>query len=650
VSHKQIRTTQLIAPFGPGTLYTDRRGTPHVICGLDYWFKRVDAASGQVIDCSDPSEFERFEPRLSELLRVNRFRMPPDFRHVRPGAKAPPNALLYTPALRFPRWYRHSKTGQLHLFNLDTQRTGTPWGGGRWLPVRFVSACQEGHLCEFPWKKWIGCQCESDESLYLTDRGGADLSSIRIECRACPEGSTGRRGRSLAGTTARPDDEDPASVFQKAGIDCPGDRPWLGEDAGEACDKPLVGALINQTNLYFANTISAILLPEMTQADEGVVKVRNAIESDPSNCAIAKTLWTMGNKAGAVAIMQVSLKDQDVEVSDDLLTRALQSLFEKSATLSAAEHPAEPESRLLTFRREEFNILRNKVDEPKTVPNLRVIPSVVPDDLRDVIARVNLVERLRETRVFFGFDRLQQKPPALNEMPDSALSQLFLYPPSAPQDKWLPATEVFGEGIYLELNESAISNWQVSQREWIASRIDDAFLVRLAGQLRTLPPLGAARRAWGSRYLLVHSLSHLLINQLVFECGYGTASLRERLYISADPSAPMAGFLIYTAAGDSEGTLGGLVRLGRADRLSPVVRRAISRASWCSADPVCSENLGGQGSFRTNLAACHACVLLPETSCETINHGLDRATIVGTPNERNVGFLSHLLEDAYALV
>jgi len=111
----------------------------------------------------------------------------------------------------------------------------------------------------------------------------------------------------------------------------------------------------------------------------------------------------------------------------------------------------------------------------------------------------------------------------------------------------------------------------------------------------------------------------------------------------------MAALLIYTAAGDSEGTLGGLVRLGRPDRLGPVIQRALSRASWCSADPVCSEHLGGQGSRLANLAACHACVLLPETSCETINQGLDRAMIVGTPDGRERGFMSTLLVEAYSL-
>ena len=184
---------------------------------------------------------------------------------------------------------------------------------------------------------------------------------------------------------------------------------------------------------------------------------------------------------------------------------------------------------------------------------------------------------------------------------------------------------------------------------WLRERLGEQFVIRLADVFQTLPPLGTADRGWASRYLLVHSLAHSLINQFVFECGYSTASLRERLYVSADAKAPMAGILIYTAAGDSEGTLGGLVRLGRQERLGLVVRRALSRAAWCSADPVCSENLGGQGSRLANLAACHACVLLPETCCETVNQGLDRAMIVGTAENPQPGWMAELLHNAYTL-
>ena len=106
----------------------------------------------------------------------------------------------------------------------------------------------------------------------------------------------------------------------------------------------------------------------------------------------------------------------------------------------------------------------------------------------------------------------------------------------------------------------------------------------------------------------------------------------------------MLACLIYTAQGDSEGTLGGLVNLGHGDRFEQVIRRALSRASWCSADPVCSESHGGSGAKLVNLAACHACTLLPETACETINDGLDRAMVVGTPTHRQTGFLSTLIK------
>jgi hypothetical protein len=651
---KQIRTGQLIAPFGPGSLYTDRRGVPHVVCGLDHWFLRWDQTRG-LVPCDNRGEFERVEPRLSALLHVDRFCAPPDYRHVRPGSAAPPNAMLNIPAQRFPRWYRHTRTGAMRRFNLHTIRIEAPTDGGRWQPVRFVAVCAGGHLCEFPWKEWIGCTCADDGNLILTDRGGSELSSIRIECRSCPANSTGRKGKSLSGTTIKPNVDQEGvsepSALQRAGITCPGDRPWLGEGANEeSCTQPLVGALINQVNLYFPRTISAISLPDLQPRSEEVTRVRNEIEIDPS-VGVARTLWNMNNRAGAVGLIQAGLVSRGIVAESAQVGEALESLFDPAgATLPpGTEAPAAPESELLAFRRSEFNILRNEVNDPERVPNLRVIPTSVPGELTQWFARVNLVERLRETRVFYGFDRLEQNNNPLAGMPDVAMQQLFRNPPVEPQNRWLPAVEVFGEGVYVELDEGSIAEWQAANSEWLEARLDDGYVMRLGGVFQALPPLGGANRSWASRYLLIHSLAHVLLNQLVFECGYSTASLRERLYISANPAAPMAGFLIYTAAGDSEGTLGGLVRLGRPERLAPAVLRALSRASWCSADPICSEHLGGQGSRLANLAACHACVLLPETSCETINQGLDRAMVVGTPEAPGRGIMSPLLANTYSL-
>jgi hypothetical protein len=645
MGNKQIRIGQLIAPFGPGSLYTDRRGIPHVVCGLDHWFKRQDPVRG-MIDCDNRDEFEKFEPRLADLLHVDRFFSPPNYRGVRPGSEAPPNAMLHVPALRFPTWYRHTATGEMHKFNLESAKLDSP-AGGRWQPVRFVSVCAGGHFNEFPWREWIGCTCASGNGMHITDRGGSELSSIRVQCKTCPPGSSGATGKSLSGTTVKPE-LGKKSAFEQAGIACPGERPWLGGGAEQqGCGHPLIGALINQTNLYFPRTISAILLPDLEQKDDAVTQIRNEIEQDPGACGIAKTQWRTGSadvRSDVVADMQRKLKRRKVDAPEETILKALKSLFEPAVTVGAAEsQPGSPESELLAFRRAEFRIIRNEVNNPEHIPNLRVIPTSVPEDLGEWFSKVNLVERLRETRVFYGFDRLDPNPQALGDMPASAMDQLFRYPPQAQQDRWLPAVEVFGEGIYIELHEHRIIDWQQKNSGWIRERLNDALITRLQDVYQTLPPLGASDRDWASRYLLVHSLAHVLINQLVFECGYGTAALRERIYISSDSQAPMAGILIYTAAGDSEGTMGGLVRLGRPERLGPVVRRAISRASWCSADPVCSENMGGQGSRLANLAACHACILLPETSCETINQGLDRAMIVGTPDERAPGLMSKLL-------
>jgi hypothetical protein len=641
---RQIRIGQLIAPFGPGSLYTDRRGIPHVVCGLDHWFERFDHRDGMV-PCEDRAAFLIFEPRLSDLLGVEQFFSPPDFRSVRRDATPPPNAGITVPGLRFPSWYRHTASGRLQKFNLDTQRVPVPPGGGRWQPVRFVAVCAGGHLSEFPWHEWIDCNCANGGELYLHDRGGSELSSIRIECRTCPEGSTGKRGKSLAGATARPEkDSDERSAFARAGIRCGGDRVWLGDSAAEpGCMHDLVGALINQTNLYFPKTISAIRLPDLDIHDDVVVRARNEIERDSGLCGVARTFWRMNMRAQSIQAVTAPLAAVGIQATAEQIESALESLFANGArAIQTVTPPVMQESSLLEFRRVEFNIIRREVNDPERIPRLRVIPTRVSADLTPWIAAVNLVERLCETRAYFGFDRLESGPRPLEGMPDSAMHQLFRTPPDT-ASQWLPAIEVFGEGIYIELNEAAISDWIAEHSEWLVERLPDNYLLRLDAVPQAFPPLGGISREWAARYLLIHSFAHALINQLVFECGYSSASLRERLYVSSDPVAPMAGMLIYTAAGDSEGTMGGLVRLGRPERLSGVVSRALTRISWCSADPVCSEQLGGQGARMANLAACHACILLPETSCETINNGLDRAMAIGTPEAREMGFFSGLL-------
>lgn len=243
--------------------------------------------------------------------------------------------------------------------------------------------------------------------------------------------------------------------------------------------------------------------------------------------------------------------------------------------------------------------------------------------LADLIDRVVIAHRLREVRALKGFRRYApdgEKPlitPSLGERRD-----------------WLPAVEVFGEGIFLSLREDRIADWVRRNNSFLRGRLTPLRERHTGSGLSFLPQPTP-------RFILLHTLSHMLIRQLAFECGYSASSLRERIYSLEASSQPgsQAGILIYTADADSEGSLGGLARQGRPDRFAPTLISALRKAMWCSADPICSE-LPGQGVAGLNLAACHACSLVSETSCTACNLLLDRAVLVGTPDNRQVGFFS----------
>jgi hypothetical protein len=261
------------------------------------------------------------------------------------------------------------------------------------------------------------------------------------------------------------------------------------------------------------------------------------------------------------------------------------------------------------------------------------------------VSTICQVIRLREVRTLTGFSRLA---PTVRNSEDEAPGTFSVYnspvkistqmvPASLIEldDPWLPAVEVYGEGIFLELDNDAVIEWE--NRAAVKHRIARLQERYEAGKMGYLPRPEP-------RLVLLHTLAHLVIRQLSFECGYATASLRERVYASASANGTMmSGVLVYTAAGDSEGTLGGLVREGEAPRLFARLLAALQSAEWCSSDPLCRES-EGQGSGAMNLAACHACTLLPETSCTLSNRMLDRAMLLGTPKKPELGFFSDLIK------
>jgi len=255
--------------------------------------------------------------------------------------------------------------------------------------------------------------------------------------------------------------------------------------------------------------------------------------------------------------------------------------------------------------------------------------SMYKDDVRNYIDGIILVEKLAETRALTGFSRIN--PPPYREFDRQDQSQLSLR-----SLEWLPAVRVYGEGIFLALKKSRIEEWATDE---IATRYHNI----VANHRRIYQILGRTPRRLPPKFFLLHTLAHVLIRRLSFECGYGSSSLRERIYCWDEEGKEMTGILIYTAAGDSEGTMGGLVQQGKPGRFETLLLGTIEDTLWCSSDPLCIESRG-QGIDSLNRAACHACALLPETSCEEGNRFLDRVALIGTQDNHSLGLFKDIVQ------
>ena len=254
-----------------------------------------------------------------------------------------------------------------------------------------------------------------------------------------------------------------------------------------------------------------------------------------------------------------------------------------------------------------------------------------------MIDNIFAVKRLREILALKGFRRIKPEGPETNASEDEqrdfiGYRQNDCTPLSDEKLDWLPAVELLGEGIFISLNEERLEAWEKSQEKYY-----DNLKKRLAESIIVCDN-------FSPRYVFLHTLSHLLIRQLTMECGYSGASIKERIYSTyPESNCKRAGILLYTASSDTDGSLGGLVRNAEPDNITPIFKKMLQEASWCSSDPVCMDSKG-QGFDSLNYAACHACALLPETSCEMRNCLLDRGAVVGSIHDRGRGYFSSLLK------
>ncbi len=457
------------------------------------------------------------------------------------------------------------------------------------IPARFLVACENGHIDDFPWDEYLHDRpgtCPGP--LELRDVGASgEAADVMLICRAC------QTRKPLAPAFS----EDGRAGLPK----CRGRHPHLRVAPLEECRAASQPITLGATNMWFSRTLSALSIP--SSADP----VEQLVEQD------------------LISLFEDAESERDVKLlrrgharyypyTDAQICAAIVKLraLDVGAPLTARD-----------LKIPEWKLFSNP-DPSKNSPNLRLRVGTPPPKYAPWIDSVVLIERLREVQALVGFTRLE----AAGDDSPAKLAPLRRGPA-----EWVPAAEVRGEGLFLRLCEERLSRWLAksgaleaqffqAHRDWMARR--------------NLEPSAGFP---GLRYVLLHSLAHALIRQFAVECGYAAASLKERIYSStANDEEEMAGILIYTAAPDSEGTLGGLVTLGETANLEQHLDQALEGLEICSSDPLCAETQPEQAFLSLHGAACHNCLFLPETSCERGNRYLDRTVLVPTMERAEFAF------------
>ncbi|MFX4815339.1 DUF1998 domain-containing protein [Acinetobacter baumannii] len=600
-SEVRTRKGQLIHTFGPGAMQVNKDGISIIACGLDFWFTK--SGMTEPLDKKLINKYIFNDARLAKRLNVDHFRIPPNSVTLDGDYKVDSPI----PGIRFPYWHICSNTYcqlLIKVSSIDEKEVKCPKCTSIAYQSRFVSCCNNGHLQDFPWIQWLNSHnnsnCSESCEIALAGTGSTSVADVKVKCLTHQSRSVPLLGifkiENSNGIIT--------STLQEKGIMCSGHSPWLGQDCSEPCDMPLVGALRQATNIYFSKTESSILIP--LEGETKDLEIEEAYEKLSIN---DKNLINLcGEIDNKIKFLMMALNH---EFSDD----EIRSYLEKKdkATFEIDQKTTEAEYRFQEyqkfFRKTEDGVL---VTKPLPIESFKVW-------FGEYFSAVTQVKELTVTNALYGFDRIQ----AQNSRKIESYKKCLRLPNST-EANWLPAVKVYGEGIFLEFNPILIRKWSLNFKKnesfrKLSSKLGNSTLFQ---NLEELTP----------EFILIHTFSHLLINQLIFECGYSTASLRERLYVNSAPEMEMYGLLIYTASGDSEGSLGGLVRMAKQGALELIIRKAIESSNWCSSDPICREvgNNGGQGPNGMNLAACHNCALLPETSCECFNSLLDRGTITST--------------------
>ena len=590
----EIRPTQLIHSFGVGAIIE----LPHfsaILMGLDDW---------PVAHCR-PIVEERLLDAVQRAVggQVERLVVPP-FNAVDRSFVAASDTVTGLPVATFPRYLRCPfcrLLAPVERFRIKTT-PGRP-DKARWahmncqkakepsvLPARFLFACEGGHLDDFPWHEYVHrgtSACISD--LRLEEMGGTgEATDVLVRCVAC------NAQRTMAEAFDRDTTLPP----------CRGRRPHLRDfEAGGCKSKAKPRAiLLGASNLWFPVSMSVLHIPHAAQN-----KLAKLIEDH---------LFVL--KAKSKAVLEFFRDEGKLGAFEGYsLDEIFAAIEERSKPGGGGDVPP------MDLKAPEWEAFE-RCDPSQQNRDFELEEHPPPVGHEKWFSKIVLARRVREVTALVGFTRIgsPRDYASIADVPGDVRVSLARNPPH-----FVPASEVRGEGIYLRFREDVLARWCGGDEE-STSRFHAAH-TSWRKRRRIEPPEASFP---GSRFTLIHSFSHALMRQLSLECGYSAASLRERIYANDDErNGPlMAGVLIYTAAPDSEGTLGGLVRMGKPSELGRHIARALEEMRLCSSDPLCADHQPDPEGNTLHAAACHACLFAPETSCERGNKYLDRSALVAT--------------------
>lgn len=594
--HGTVRRGQMLQIAGPGAML-DLPDYSILVGGLDGW---------RGYDVEQIHE-QRLAAKVQQALGLPSVKLyaPPAWRDDTPGTRTG------VTAYRFPKWFVAQGKDCEQRFDDGTRARPlvhhTALTKGKFVyqkkkcdvvPVRFVQACPNGHIDDVDWQGFVHRGARCSQQLWLDERGtSGDLRDLTVRC-GCGK-QRAMSDATLRGTLGA----------------CRGAQPWLGQGVRTECrtddGKPELARLLirSASNAYFTQQLSVISIPEQGK------RVREAVAK----------VWD--------DFLCVAEGPDDVvhERKKPKVKAALEGLTMEEVWKEIERRKKGSAPTLRPIKTEELETLLASPDTVgEDVPDgdyyarTQKLPEGRSPLMRRV-ERVVLVHRLREVVALIGFTRFEAEIPDI----DGELALDVRRAPLARDTSWVPAVENRGEGVFIRLDEQRLAEWEtrpaVKERE---ARLRTGFE-------RWCEQHPGVQLEWpGIRYVLLHSLSHLLITAVSLESGYQASSIRERVYVGAAG----CGILLHTGSSDAEGTLGGLVQIGR--HFERHLRKALELGRLCSNDPVCAQHEPDDARAERFLmgAACHGCLLIGETSCERRNEMLDRALVVPTVEGAGAAF------------